>query len=385
MLHQIISSNPPTVISCIRTLLRQMALSDIASPPFECLRRWSRQASKHAPSLSKMYKRMIDDEIPKIQLRTNQFKSNKYESQMKDLDENLYKDSLLDLKHTTIRRLWCDDHSTKPTIGSGGFKVVLGVEINHKTYALILPKSMYDSDMTTTSDSSSDSSSEATDVDEGKEIKSILQELKLMHELRDTKHAVRVRYKFRGLPMFALELCALKSLKSFVRSPSSSSSSFDWHSQIVPNLPFALELILGTIDAVEELHDRKIVHLDLKSENFLVASSETKGVDIQIADMGLSCKLESGPIRKCAGTPSFMAPETVRGERNVWFWTDVWSLACVALEILSGKAPFYGRKSSLQEDLVFLYGNKETPLSHLAPKGSSQLFQEFDAFVPKDA
>ena len=92
--------------------------------------------------------------------------------------------------------------------------------------------------------------------------------------------------------MFALELCALKSLKSFVRSPSSSSSSFDWHSQIVPNLPFALELILGTLVAVEELHDRKIVHLDLKSENFLVASSETKGVDIKIADMGLSCKLE---------------------------------------------------------------------------------------------
>ena len=101
--------------------------------------------------------------------------------------------------------------------------------------------------------------------------------------------------------------------------------------------------------------------------------------------MGLSCKLEKDPIRKCAGTPSFMAPETVRGERNVWFWTDVWSLACVALEILSGKAPFHDRKSSLQEDLVFLYGNKETPLNHLAPKGSSQLFQEFDAFVPKDA
>ena len=63
----------------------------------------------------------------------------------------------------------------------------------------------------------------------------------------------------------------------------------------------------------------------------------------------------------------------------------MWSLACVALEILSGKAPFYGRKSSLQEHLVFLYGNKETPLNHLAPKGSSQLFQEFDGFVPKDA
>ena len=54
-----------------------------------------------------------------------------------------------------------------------------------------------------------------------------------------------------------------------------------------------------------------------------------------------------------------MAPEIVRGERNVWFWTDVWSLACVALEILSGKAPFHGRKSSLKEDLLLLYGYKK--------------------------
>ena len=142
---------------------------------------------------------------------------------------------------------------------------------------------------------------------------------------------------------------------------------------------------------MEELHDRDIVHLDLKSENFLVASSETKGVDIQIADMGLSCKLESGPICKYAGTLTFMAPEIVRGERNVSFWTDVWSLACVALEILSGKAPFHGRKGSsltgsiLPQDMPRLYENKETPLNHLAPKGSSQLFHEFDAFVPKDA
>ena len=59
-LHKMISSNSPTVISCIRTLLRQMALSGLSSPPYDCLRRWSRRAARHAPSLSKMYKRIID-------------------------------------------------------------------------------------------------------------------------------------------------------------------------------------------------------------------------------------------------------------------------------------------------------------------------------------
>ena len=34
--------------------------------------------------------------------------------------------------------------------------------------------------------------------------------------------------------------------------------------------------------------------------------------------------------------------------------------------------------------MPIFYENKETPLNHLAPKGSSQLFQEFDRFVPID-
>ena len=39
----------------------------------------------------------------------------------------------------------------------------------------------------------------------------------------------------------------------------------------------------------------------------------------------------------------------------------------------------------MQEDLFGWYADNDTPLNHLAPKRSSQLFQEFDAFVPKDA
>ena len=159
---------------------------------------------------------------------------------------------------------------------------------------------------------------------------------------------------------------------------------------------------------MEELHKQKILHLDLKAENFLVASSEKRGIEIKIADMGLSRKIKDGPIRYSCGTVrflslfttqahthththvhndqiNFMAPETVRGERNVWFWTDVWSLACVALEILSGKAPFYRKKrkhsSLLPQDLRTLFRQKITPLIHLAPKGAKQLFEEYDAFV----
>ena len=58
---------------------------------------------------------------------------------------------------------------------------------------------------------------------------------------------------------------------------------------------------------MEELHERKIVHLDLKAENFLVASSEEQGIEIKIADMGLSRKIKDGPIRNSGGTVRFFS------------------------------------------------------------------------------
>ena len=58
---------------------------------------------------------------------------------------------------------------------------------------------------------------------------------------------------------------------------------------------------------MEELHERNIVHLDLKAENFLVASSEEQGIEIKIADMGLSRKIKDGPIRNSCGTVRFFS------------------------------------------------------------------------------
>ena len=80
-----------------------------------------------------------------------------------------------------------------------------------------------------------------------------------------------------------------------------------------------------------------------------------------------------------------MAPETLRGECNVWFWTDVWSLACVALEILSGELPFKMNFKLEPNDLSSKFRQKITPLRHLAPKGSKQLFEEYDGFVSEES
>ena len=75
----------------------------------------------------------------------------------------------------------------------------------------------------------------------------------------------------------------------------------------------------------------------------------------------------------------------MRDECNVSFWTDVWSLACVALEILSGELPFKMNFKLEPNDLSSKFRQKITPLSHLAPDGFKQLFEEYDGFVSEES
>ncbi|KAJ0251444.1 Mitogen-activated protein kinase kinase kinase 16 [Hirschfeldia incana] len=81
------------------------------------------------------------------------------------------------------------------------------------------------------------------------------------------------------------------------------------------------------------LHERGIVHCDLKSQNVLV---EENGVVCKIADMGCA-----KPVSKSgfSGTPAFMAPEVARGEEQR-FPADVWGLGCTVIEMMTGSAPW---------------------------------------------
>lgn len=80
------------------------------------------------------------------------------------------------------------------------------------------------------------------------------------------------------------------------------------------------------------LHERGIVHCDLKSQNVLV---EENGV-LKIADMGCAKSVAESEF---AGTPAFMAPEVARGEEQR-FAADVWALGCTVVEMMTGSSPW---------------------------------------------
>ncbi|XP_024004494.1 mitogen-activated protein kinase kinase kinase 17 [Eutrema salsugineum] len=81
------------------------------------------------------------------------------------------------------------------------------------------------------------------------------------------------------------------------------------------------------------LHERGIVHCDLKSRNVLV---EETGAVLKIADMGCAKSVGESEF---SGTPAFMAPEVARGEEQR-FPADVWTLGCTVIEMMTGSNPW---------------------------------------------
>jgi predicted Ser/Thr protein kinase len=104
----------------------------------------------------------------------------------------------------------------------------------------------------------------------------------------------------------------------------------------------ALAIVPQICEALQFAHDEGVVHRDIKPENVLI---DTKG-RVKIADFGLA-KLVGTDAREVSltevdqivGTPHYMAPEQLRGSRDVDHRADIYSLGVVFYEMLTGELP----------------------------------------------
>uniref|UniRef100_A0A7N8XIT6 calcium/calmodulin-dependent protein kinase n=1 Tax=Mastacembelus armatus TaxID=205130 RepID=A0A7N8XIT6_9TELE len=97
------------------------------------------------------------------------------------------------------------------------------------------------------------------------------------------------------------------------------------------------DVVLG----IEYLHYHKIIHRDIKPSNLLLGDDG----HVKIADFGVSNEFEGTDARlsSTAGTPAFMAPETVTEHEQSFSGKalDVWAMGVTLYCFVFGKCPFY--------------------------------------------
>lgn len=104
----------------------------------------------------------------------------------------------------------------------------------------------------------------------------------------------------------------------------------------------AVRIAAGICDALDYLHSQGIVHRDLKPENVMVSADDgIKLFDFGIASLEGARRLTYSRIGPTLGTPDYISPEQVRGQRGD-ARSDVYALGAMLYEMVTGATPFNG-------------------------------------------
>lgn len=120
----------------------------------------------------------------------------------------------------------------------------------------------------------------------------------------------------------------------------------------------------GLLHALQDIHSAGIVHRDLKPSNVMLTVEGTRVIDFGIS-RALETSVESllTSTGLVVGSPGFMSPEQVRGQR-AGAKSDVFTLGCVLMYAATGELPF-GRGASNQHAVMFQIVEGEPALERI--------------------
>ena len=107
----------------------------------------------------------------------------------------------------------------------------------------------------------------------------------------------------------------------------------------------ALRITRAVATALGYAHRLNVIHRDIKPENILLQEGEPVVADFGVATAMSAASGDNVYITDrgfVLGTPAYMSPEQASAERDLDGRSDLYSLACVLYEMLSGQPPFTG-------------------------------------------
>lgn len=127
------------------------------------------------------------------------------------------------------------------------------------------------------------------------------------------------------------------------------------------NFPLAeqeIHSIFGQlIIAIDFLHNKQIIHRDLKCENVII----DKNKNIRLIDLNFSCP--NGILHSTfCGSPGYVAPEIIKSQ-NYGISVDIWSLGIILYAITYGNLPFENSNISMLFNTII---SEEPPYPHFS-------------------
>ena len=109
----------------------------------------------------------------------------------------------------------------------------------------------------------------------------------------------------------------------------------------------ALDVTIQMADALAHAHLRNLVHRDVKPKNILL----TRDGVAKLTDLGLARAMDDKDAAeteagKAYGTPYYISPEQIRGDVDIDFRADIYSLGATMYHLVTGKPPFDGETPS---------------------------------------
>jgi serine/threonine protein kinase len=105
----------------------------------------------------------------------------------------------------------------------------------------------------------------------------------------------------------------------------------------------ALDITIQMAEALAHAHRRGLIHRDVKPKNILLTPQKVaKLTDLGLARATDDKEAAASEAGKAYGTPYYISPEQVRGDVDIDFRADIYSLGATMYHMVTGKPPFDG-------------------------------------------
>jgi serine/threonine-protein kinase len=145
----------------------------------------------------------------------------------------------------------------------------------------------------------------------------------------------------------------------------------------------ALDIAIQIADALHHAHQRGLIHRDVKPKNILLTPQGTaKLTDLGLARAADDKEAAESEAGKAYGTPYYISPEQIRGDVDIDFRADLYSLGATLYHMVTGRPPFDGETPSavMHKHLK----EKLTPADHVNTSLSAGIGEIIDVAMAKD-